>query len=152
MSDPMATVLSTIFATSVSTFFSWMFSVFSTQADRRRHLSDQLIKLIELSITYPTLENQKRCEQWPNYAGTEDDLIRYDSYCCFVFNLMEEIQEFCGGNRQKMRELFHAEEMIWRHRKWWAAEVENKKGYRVAFRDFVNSTIAKKNKEMNGDS
>ena len=70
-----------------------------------------------------------------------DRAMRYDNYCCLVFNTIERIWKHCKGNENRIEEFLSSKEMINRHKAWWRSEKENNAGYGYAFAEFVNSFL-----------
>src|SRR5262245_4409265 len=103
MSDAVATVISTGISTGVASLVAWLVARGSDRAEERRNISDQVLKVIDFAIAYPFLEDDAVCAQWPSPNLSQPDRLRYDNYCCMVFNLLENVWEFAGGNRAKMR-------------------------------------------------
>jgi hypothetical protein len=141
-------IVCTLFSTVVAGIGAWILTIWSDRSQERRSFSEHVTKLIDLSMDYPFLEDDRICEDWPKTNLSDENKIRYISYCCTVFNLMEHIWEHCKGDPLKIRMILHVEELIWRHRCWWENEPENQRAYQQGFRDFVDRIIKKKKKEL----
>jgi hypothetical protein len=148
LKEPFPTVLSTLVATAIASVVAWITARRSDRSEDRRDIHEQIEKSIELSMQYPLVEDSAVCENWPMADIGSDDRIRYNNYCCFVFNLMQHIWTFCRGDRQAIRAMMHVEEIIWQHRRWWNGDSENVRAYPVGFRNFIAATIAAKEKEV----
>lgn len=151
MDEVAATLISTAFSTLIASGVAWLVAHLSDRAEQRRTLNEQILKIIDLGMEYPYLEDDSICDKWPNTGMSRDDQLRYENYCCLVFNVMESIWTYCKGNRAKFRMILHYEELIWRHRCWWESDAENKKGYPVGYRNLVDAVIkARREKESKG--
>ena len=146
---PPSPVPITVFAAAVATLIScvvscsltaWLFKV-SGKTQERRTIQDLIVKIIDISIAYPVLENDRFCLQWPQSDRHSEEAMRYDNYCCLVFNLIERLWKHCKGEPRKMQEILHYEELIVRHREWWSGESENRIGYVGPFRQLVQNVL-----------
>ena len=113
----------------------------TARQQQRSAIDGMVLKLIELGMLYPYLEKEENCRAWPNPKLNDSAKERYEAYCCFVFNLLEHVWVYCAGNRQKIQEVVHAEELIRCHFKWWESELDNYDGYAKGFRDYVRDEI-----------
>ena len=96
--------------------------------------------MIEIGIQYPYLEDEGECKAYVK-DSRKPDSMRYENYCCFVFNLLEMIYDFCDGDRGKISEILYVEEIILTHARWWRADKKNIAGYNQDFLLFVNGVI-----------
>jgi hypothetical protein len=113
-----------------------------SRSDDQREIRADIRKMIELAMAYPHVEDASYMTAWKSgpERSNKDDLI-YDNYCCFVFNLLERIWMFCGGNEKKMQRILHVTETIEGHSKWWYAERENADGYDKGFIRYVDQAL-----------
>lgn len=146
MSEIGATVLSTVISTVIASVIAIVVSRSQNRTSSQQSIEENVTKMLDLTIAYPVLESEELCKKWPDSKIEEHDKIRYDSYCCLIFNTMERAWEHCNGGRQGLRTMLHVDELILRHQRWWVCESENRKGYIIGYRDFVDSVIAKANK------
>ena len=86
-------------------------------------------KVISFSIEYPYLEDDKFVGRGRRRDKTTEKAMRYDNYCCLVFNLLEQLWDFHNGNESKIAKMFYAPEMIRRHKVWWKQDPQNIYGY-----------------------
>jgi len=68
-------------------------------------LRSQIDKMIDISIEYPYLEDDKYCEKWSSKDKSTVITMRYENYCCFVFNLLERGWKHFGGNKLKIEKM-----------------------------------------------
>jgi len=126
----------------VSAIVAFFVSMKTLRAQRLQHIENMITKLVDVGITYPNLENDAFCANWNVADKTDKEVMRYDNYCCLVFNLLETMWKYYRGNTGQIEDFFNAREEIIRHNQWWKSQHENTKGYRDAFRAYVNSVIA----------
>lgn len=131
----------------IGAFVAWLTTKLTMKSDERRAIREENMRLLEWAIEYPFLEDSDVCSKWPEKVRDKDDCMRYDNYCCHVFNVLQHSWEFCGGNRKKMRTVLYPEELIWRHRRWWKHDEANLIAYPVEFRTFVNNVIGELEKK-----
>ena len=138
-------IAGTIIATLVASVIGAATAVFvghrTVRNQHRQRLIAQVDRIVDLAITYPFLESDAFCK---TYHGQSDDecFMRYDNYCCQVFNLLERLWMYAKGNSTMMREFIYFEELVHRHKVWWQSELENKAGYDVGFREFVDGVLS----------
>ena len=113
----------------------------TNRGNHSRFLCGMVQKIIEFSMTYPYLEDDAFCDQWPHIEDDEKRM-RYDNYCCHVFNTLEHVWLHTDGDRAEMKRLIYPDEIIVRHRKWWQGDKENQSGYEEGFCEFVNLILA----------
>ena len=141
ISDPVATLISTVFSTSVATGAAWLFARGAERNEDRRDLSAKIGKMIDISLQYPFVEDPAICDEWPKSHLSDDDKLRYKDYCCYVFNVMSDVWRFARGKPEAVRKILHVDELIWKHRCWWRHDKENVKAYDDKFVRFVNDVI-----------
>jgi hypothetical protein len=136
----------------ISAFVAWVTAHWTIKGDERRGIREGNMRLIELAIEYPFLESDEFCSQWPSSNRDKQDGMRYENFCCHVFNLVQQCFEFCRGDELKMKPILHPDELIWRHRLWWQNDEENQRGYPVEFRQYVAGRIRALTKEKESGS
>ena len=104
---------------------------------QRRSIDAAIGQYIQLGIQYPEMEDPTYCEAWQPEAESNIKRVRYEFFCCFIFNLSETLHTFHGGKDEKIKEHFHVDEVIDLHYSWWSKNRENNFGYEPKFRDFV---------------
>lgn len=133
-----ATVISSAVALLSSAFFSWL----QDRGQTKRDISAGIGKMIDIAIQYPEVENPLFCDSWPAYRGSPDQKIRYENYCCFVFNLIALVWEFCKRDHTKIESVLHVDEILLQHRSWWMNDRENLKAYDRDFVRYADDRIA----------
>ncbi len=144
--DAWATVWSTVIATVIASIVAWQSAERATRAQERSALDDQIVKVIEIGIEYPYVENDDFCAKWPDVDKNSEQGIRYDNYCCLVFNLMERLWRHFEGDREKIENMLYAPEMAHRHRRWWQSDKTNETAYEYGFRQYINTIIREQEK------
>ncbi|MGO9567870.1 MAG: hypothetical protein ACLP5H_10045 [Desulfomonilaceae bacterium] len=132
----LATV-SAIISAIIAAIVSVAVCVFTLRSQRRSRIYDLIDKVIGISIDYPYLEDDNFCKAWKEIDKTTEEAMRYENYCCLVFNLLEHLWSFNNGNESKIAKMFYASEMIRRHKVWWKLDLDNIYGYDPAFRQYV---------------
>ena len=135
--DGIITCFSTLFVGILAAIYYYI----SEKRIQRYELSHMLDTLIKISITYPYLEDKHFIAEW-NPDIHDSKSCRYDNFCCMVFNFLERLWLFYGGNQDKMKKIVAYREYIVDHSKWWKAfHDENEKGYDKEFILFVDQII-----------
>lgn len=109
--------------------------------DNKRYMKDMLDRLIMISIEYPYLEDASYTNN-KNKNREDEKYVRYDNYCCMVFNFIERLWKYANGNKKKMNDIVYYSEYINTHYQWWLDNFEiNKEGYEKGFLTLVEETI-----------
>ena len=140
-----ATIISAIIATVISAIISSIISLNIANKknvkDEEARLNQQILELNKIAIAYPYLEDDEFCNSWAKQKKQIDEkYMRYENYCCIVFNLLEQIYKLYNGNIEKINNLIYVEELAKRHKAWWNNPVgarENIEGYMPPFREFI---------------
>jgi hypothetical protein len=132
----------------------WISGTLKVRGQRRVAIDGLVQKIIELSMEYPYLERNSYCAAWTKDAADDDDRARYENYCCLVFNTLENAWELCWPwfwskekRHKKIRNIFHVDELICRHHRWWDGDNDNIDGYADGFREYVRFVIDKCRRE-----
>jgi hypothetical protein len=139
--DISATIIATMVASIIGAGSGVFVGFYSLWDQRKQKLIAQVDRVVDLGIEYPYLENDEFCRNWPGEEINDEKYMRYDNYCCQVFNLLERIWQFSKGQPDTMRDFIYFEELIFRHKKWWFSEIENREGYERGFLIFVRSYL-----------
>lgn len=131
-------------------------SYLTRRSNNRTAIDGKILKSIELAMSYPHVEDADFCKEWDKplpplaadatdeqknaHAEEKDKRLQYDMYCCFVFNLIEDIWQHCW-TRRGISKILHVEEFIETHRCWWDGQRENLFGYSDKFHGYVQSVI-----------
>lgn len=133
----------TIFATIVQTFVSLLIFIVPFVQDKlyrkrekrvqeikdkeaeEKKFRDKLSQLIEFSMAYPHIEDDRYCESWLEHKNSTvgndevyNKLLRYDAYCCLVFNFISEVNSSKFFGSSKVLSNFGIKELIGRHWRW----------------------------------
>lgn len=136
-----AAAIATLTSAVVSALVALMVCWFNTKKQDHAKLVAMLDKMIDFSIQYPYLEDSDFCNKWTPEAKDENSM-RYDNFCCFVFNYLERLWEFYDGKGDKMYKHVNYIEIIALHGTWWKSRIaENTDGYKPDFVDFVNKIL-----------
>lgn len=134
-------VFCALLSASISAGIAFSVAALTRRTGQRQYIESLITKIIEIGITYPYLEDDDFCANWTK-ANRRDEGMRYDNYCCLVFNLLEQLWRYSRQNPKMIEDIFGAREMIVRHRVWWGSEVHNHTGYRdVRFHEYINAVI-----------
>ncbi len=127
----------------------WQLSKEKLSSEEAR-LNEQLFNILRIQIEYPYLENVHFTNNWNRKkAKKELDYQRYDSYCCILFNFMEQIYKLYNGNKDKIDNFFTVSEEVRIHKIWWREPLnprDNIEGYDQQYRCYINSIIEKETK------
>ncbi len=98
------------------------------------------LKMHELSITYPYLDDEAFCQSYPMLQSSDDHKSRYESYCCIAFNALDHAYHIANGKQAKINVIINPEELIRKHHRRWKADRDNIQ-YDEPFRHYVDSII-----------
>ena len=142
--EVLVAALATVIASAIASLVAWLVCRRSMRAQERAELRGVVLELIRTTIQYPRLEDDGYCKSWTPERDSEDDL-RYENYCCLVFNLLEDMWRHFRGKARKIEAFFGVREMVQRHQAWWCSP-EN--GPAIAggytdpkFRSFIDSYL-----------
>ncbi|MFA5762382.1 MAG: hypothetical protein WC931_02195 [Bacilli bacterium] len=124
----------------VSAAISIAVAYFSRRSQRHSDIHNRIIKCIELAMSYPHVEDNSLISSWSDGSMSDEKKTQYTLYCCFIFNLIEDVWRFCWFERNISRVLY-ATEYIRDHRIWWSSQSENVLGYSKGFRRYVQSVL-----------
>lgn len=112
----------------------------TAKAQRLAIVESMILKLSEFAIQYPTVEKDDYCAAYPKCVGDVNGKERYENYCSYLFNTIGAVFEYCGNDPEKVKGMFHVEEMIKRHWRCWDGDKGNL-GYDQPFRSYIQSII-----------
>jgi len=131
-------------ATAISTFFL-VHKHFLYKKEKRKELTDELNKIIEIAIIYPYVESKAFTSEWETNKNSDDErYLRYDMYCNRLYNHLHNVCDFFKYNKQKIDNFVDIKTWIRIHKQNWLNPVdenENIDGYDKRFRDFINSYL-----------
>jgi hypothetical protein len=138
---------SAIIALAVSFIVCWL----TIRNSRRQRLREKLDRAIDIALQYPHLDSDLYAANWiavHERTPNDPEALRYEHYCCFIFNLMEEACGCYGFDLEKLdRQFFYAPEWIERHRFWWRISLkttENTVGYCERFLKLINAYLCRR--------
>lgn len=142
-----AAALTTIISALVSSAIAALVSLGVTRSAVRKQdemlLHSEIMHMNGLAIQYPFLEQDSFCNSYDEDA--QDDMsLRYDNYCCIVFNILEKLHRFHKGNKTAIEGFFGVQEVVGRHRKWWTSTGNQRDiayGYPMNFIQYVDSYL-----------
>ncbi|HWQ89344.1 MAG TPA: hypothetical protein VN374_05175, partial [Desulfitobacteriaceae bacterium] len=105
--DVVATTVATILSTIISSMVAFVTAKSSERHEERQNLNDLITKIIEISLEYPYLEDDNYCSAWLGVVESDEKSMRYENYCCVVFNLIERLWKFYKGNQKKINETLY---------------------------------------------
>jgi hypothetical protein len=139
--DIMATVAATIISTVLASIAAWRIAIMNMRHQERVSLDALVIKMIDISVKYPYLESDAFCDNWDSVDKNSDEAMRYDNYCCLVFNLLERAWRHFNRDVSKVDRFIYVNEIIKLHQKWWKLDMNNNYAYSDDFVKFINSRI-----------
>jgi hypothetical protein len=134
-------VLNFVATAIIATIVSWFVARRQVRAAERASLEHQVDELLRIAIEYPYLEDDEFVAEADNLNTDKDKRLRYECYCCFVFNLMERVWRHCGGNREKVEQVIYVRELVLLHKRWWLRASDNSLGYPKKFCEFVRTYL-----------
>jgi hypothetical protein len=135
--DVVATFISTIISVIISSLVAFKTAKVTLRYQERQSLDELITKIIEISIEYPYLEDDEYCAKWADVIVRDELAMRYDYYCCIVFNLIERVWRYCKGNKKKINDMLYVEELVNRHYQWWITEDNNSVAYSNKFQNYI---------------
>jgi hypothetical protein len=122
-----------------------VYKYFLYKKEKRKELTDELNKIIEIAIIYPYVESKNFTSKWEANKDSDDEkYLRYDMYCNRLYNHLHNVCKFFKYNKQKIEDFVDIKTWIRIHRQNWLNPVdenENIDGYDKKFRDFINSYL-----------
>lgn len=97
----------------------------NAKSQQRAYIDTQIMKMIEIAITYPLLEKLEHCHAYPDIVGHPHAKERYESYCAFVFNMLSAAYTHFGNDPVRFYGYIGVEEILVSHHKWWSHDREN---------------------------
>lgn len=144
------TAVATIVATVLSSCVSYLFTRKTLYLSEVQQLHSDLQMMIKLSIEYPYLESEQFITRWKRHKNSsKDEYLRYDVYCCIVFNFLARVSLHFKYDLDKIKKFIYIEEIVLQHREWWSsppgAESGNSDGYSKEFQSIVSKVLNKSN-------
>lgn len=96
-----AGIIGTVVGAAISAFFQWRARRDADKKQQRAAIDAAIAQMLGYTIQYPTLESLKFCKDYPNCTD-DTEKERYEAYCCFVFNTLLKIWEYCDKDSEKV--------------------------------------------------
>lgn len=143
----MSAIFPTIISTCIASLVAYGVAYFRARYDERKAIHDMIAKMLELAMAYPHVESDEFLDNWPDVPNaTDSDRLRYEIYCCYVFNLLERVWLFSKDDYSDegsvANEILHVPEIIADHKRWWLSDKANQNGYTRSFQSYVDRVIA----------
>lgn len=135
-------ILAALISSVTAAVVSWAMNRKTRRDQERSELRAFITQLNMIAIQYPYVEDDAFCAKWPSANPPAEADMRYDNYCCLVFNLLERLWKHYKGRDDRIHAVFGATEMIRRHRVWWRStrnRVDNLGGYDLGFIQYVDT-------------
>jgi len=124
--------------------FLLAYITFSKQfdANEKSRLNDNLNKLLDVNLQFPFVEDSSFITSWvKNKNSNSDSSLRYQTYCEYVFNFLQNTCEYFGYDKNKIQDFVDVHDLIGQHKEWWnMPEQKNSDSYPKPFRDFINES------------
>jgi len=123
----------------VSAIVAGLISYLTLRHQRRQYIDNMIDKMVEIGIEYPYLEDDAFCLAWAEADKTDERVQRYDNYCCFVFNVIEAVWQYCRKDNVEIDKVLYVKELAIRHRVWWESTSDNIEAYGADFDEYIKS-------------
>jgi hypothetical protein len=121
--------------------FLFAYITFSKQfdANEKGRLNDNLNKILDMDMQYPYVEDSTYINWWDNHKESNNDSsLRYQTYCEFVFNFLQNTCEYFGYDKKKITEFVDMDDLVKQHQDWWnMPEQQDEDSYPKKFREFI---------------
>jgi hypothetical protein len=107
---------------------------------RRAFLDGLILKMLEFLMDHPHLEKDDFCQKYPDLQCDKNGKERYESFCCFVFNLLAMVFDHFEGDGDKIKKYIYVGEIVRKHHRWWQHDRDNLE-YDKPFRQFIQSVL-----------
>jgi len=122
-------------------------AVENARLQQRAFIDSMVLKMLDILIEHPHLEKDSFCQSYPNLPTPNADAKeRYESFCCFVFNLLMMAFNHFNKDPKKLGDYIGMEEILRKHHAWWIHDRDNL-GYDEPFRQCIQSVIDKLRKD-----
>jgi hypothetical protein len=137
------TLTAALISTTISTIVSIIVMYLSSRKQEKDALHTELFHINNLAIEYFYFEQDSFCNSCDGNRDNERSL-RYDNYCCIVFNFLEKLYKHYFGNRKSIENFVGVRELVIRHKTWWILQRANRdhvEGYPLRFIDFIDTYL-----------
>ena len=110
-------------------------------ATEQGKLNQDLNQLLVINMQYSFVEDPVFIDRLNRHRVlSRDSSLKYEAYCAYVFNLIENTAEYFSYNKAKISHFLDINDSITTHKEWWL-KPENYKSYPEEFKQFVGSYI-----------
>jgi len=125
--------------------FLLAYITFSKQFDsnEKGRLNDNLNKILDVNLQYPYVEDSTFIAWWNSHKNSNSDsALRYQTYCEYVFNFLQNTCEYFNYNKRKIMDFVDMGDFVEQHKEWlnWP-DVRNSNGFPKRFIDFINDNF-----------
>jgi hypothetical protein len=134
----------TIIAGLIAALVSYFVAQYTYRGTEFQRLDGILFQLNSLAMEYPYLENETFINSLNKNYTSNDDAMRYETYCIMWFNFLERTFDFYKGNKKEIENFVQVKEIIRLHRDFWETPTgtyTNIDGYNENFRKFINQYL-----------
>ena len=99
--------------------FLFAYITFSKQYDasERSRFNENLNKILDVNLEYPYIDDNDFINRWSKTPNSHSDSsIRYQTYCIFVFNFLQDISEYYKYNKERVEQYVDIEDLILQHK------------------------------------
>ena len=125
--------------------FVLAYITFSKQfdANEKGRLNDSLNKLLDVNLQYPFVEDNSFIARWnKNRGSNSDSSLRYQAYCEYVFNFLQNTCEYFNYDKRKIADFVDINDLLAQHKDWWLMpEQKDSQSYPEKFKLLVNQYI-----------
>lgn len=131
----------------IPAFIGFLFAYisFSKQfdANEKGRLNDNLNKLLDINLLYPYVEDSVFISWWNSHkSSSSDSSLRYQAYCEYVFNFLQNTCEYFHYDKKKILEFVDMLDLVDQHRDWLnLPEQKNSGSYPKRFLDFIDENF-----------
>ncbi len=139
-------LVGTVLGALIGVYFQRQSDAQVSEFQSKSALDASVAQLLRLSIDFPFFENTEVCCEYPAQPVDLNERLRYESYCCFVFNTLYQAWKHFK-TEEAVCDYIHVEEILHCHRSWWNYD-RNNIAYGKEFRQFINGIF--ENMRMKG--
>jgi len=122
--------------------FLFAYVTFSKEYDatEKDRLNNSLNKILDINLQYPFVEDSVFIAHWNlNKDSNSDSSLRYQTYCEYVFNFLQDACGYYKYNKKKIAAFIDLSDLILQHKEWWdLPEQQLSDAYPKEFKQFIN--------------
>ena len=93
---------------------------------------------MDINLQYPYVEDSLFIARWnENKNSNNDSSLRYQAYCEYAFNFLQNVSEYFNYNKSKIQSFVDMKDLIDQHKDW-INMPEQKGAYPKEFFEFIN--------------